>query len=231
MEGDEGGDAGSGGPNPAVVLGVALMLIGLLMVAVSVFGPDDKARVEASQTTMAPATRMSVPPIGSATTAPTTPAGIGVGVAPEVGGRTPLRGFGEVQVTIVSGDGKVCHECLLAAFNSAQRQRGLMEVEDPTLGGYGGMLFEFPTEVRGSFWMRRTPQPLSIAYFDDDGRLVSVADMEPCDDSASCPTYPAKGDFAYAIEVPKGKLEEMGIKGDARLTIDARQCEAAKAGG
>ena len=215
-------------PNRAAVLGVVLMLVGLVMVGVSLFGPADKALIEAATTTRP--TGPKAPPIGSGTTSPTTPTGIGGGTGPEVAGRTPLRGFGEVAVTIVSGDGKVCHECLMSAFSAAQRERGLMEVEDPTLGGYDGMLFEFPTEVRGSFWMRRTPLPLSIAYFDEDGRLVSTADMAPCGDSSDCPTYPAKDQFAYALEVPQGMLEELGVIGDARLTIDARACPKAKPG-
>ena len=217
------------GPNVALIVGVAFVLVGLAMMAVAYLGPDETRRVEAAGSTTS--TVMSVPQLASGTTSPTTPLGIGVGVGPEVNGRLPLRGYGEASVTIVSGKGKVCEECVLTAFTSEQRQRGLTRITDPTLGGYSGMLFEFPIEVRGSFWMRNTPIPLSVAFFDEDGRLVSTVDMEPCGDSDKCPRYSSKGDFKFALEVPQGTLPDIGVEGDAHLRIDSRRCPPPKAGG
>ena len=62
-----------------------------------------------------------------------------------------------------------------------------MEVRDPSLGGYDGMLFVFDQDEQVGFWMRNTPMPLSIAYFDGDGRFVSASDMAPCADSPAAP--------------------------------------------
>lgn len=173
--------------------------------------------------------RGASPSLGAAaTTAPTTPAvGLGEGVAPERDGRAPLRGFGEVLVTITDADGDTCEACLLAATDAAQRERGLMEVTDPELGGYDGMLFEYPEPITGAFWMRNTPMALSIAYFDEDRALVSAAHMEPCGDVDTCPTYASNGPFRYALEVPRGELGDLLVTPGSTFTIDARSCPAA----
>ena len=136
---------------------------------------------------------------------------------PFAAGRTPLAGFGEVAVRITAPDGTVRVLCMLRARSDAQRQRGLMTVTDPELGGYDGMLFEFDDDVTGRFWMRNTPLALSIAYIDDRGRLVSSSDMAPCRDSARCPTYPARVPYRMAVEVPRGGLSRLGIEPGSQL--------------
>jgi uncharacterized membrane protein (UPF0127 family) len=67
--------------------------------------------------------------------------------------------------------------------------------------------------------MRDTALPLSIAYLDEDGGIVSTADMDPCLDLGDqCPSYPADGPYADTVEVVQGGLEELGLDGpDARL--------------
>lgn len=175
----------------------------------------------------------SAPPVGSidmadATTAPTTPdVGLGEGFTPERDGRTPLRGFGEATVTVTDRSGSVCELCLLAATTEQQRARGLMEVTDPDLGGYDGMIFEYPDPVDGAFYMRNTPMPLSIAYFDATGAFVSATDMTPCDDVERCPTYPAASPFRYAVEVPEGVLSDVGIAEGSSVAVTGRTCPLA----
>lgn len=173
----------------------------------------------------------------SVATAPTTPAGlVGEWADEKVEGRTLLRGFGSVAATITAADGTVCEVCLLAAFSSEQRAAGLMYVTDPELGGHDGMVFRFDADVATGFWMRNTRLPLSIAYFDADGVLVSVADMEPCpDDEPNCPVYAATAPFRYAVEVPQGNLADIGVGGaggsepgprDAVLKVTDDPCPA-----
>src|SRR5690606_951725 len=96
-----------------------------------------------------------------------------------------------------------------AALTSAQRGRGLMEVTD--LQGYSVMIFVYPEDTQGAFYMRNTPTPLSIAWVAEDGSVVSTADMAPCEDREGCPTYPPAGPYRYAIEVFQGGLDELGI--------------------
>lgn len=170
-----------------------------------------------------PATR---PPAASTST--TAVDDLGEGFAPERDGRRRLNGFGEVAATITAADGSTCEVCLLAATTEAQRERGLMEVTDRDLGGYDGMLFRFPAEIDGGFWMRNTPMPLSIAYFDGEGAFVSATDMVPCSDSASCPTYAADAAFRWALEVPAGRLGDLGVGDGAVIRVDATRCPRAE---
>jgi uncharacterized membrane protein (UPF0127 family) len=214
-----------------LIIGVVCVLVGLVLVLVwfvdADAGRDDQPGATTTSTAVG---SLDVPALSTGTTAPLDGADIGVGVGPEVGGRTPLRGFGEVAATITSEGGEVCEVCLLSAVTPEQRARGLMEVTDESLGGYDGMLFEFPTEVDGAFWMRSTPLPLSIAYFDASGALVSTEDMAPCgdeDEEPTCPSYPAAAPFAFALEVPEGLLDDIGVEGAATLVIDARVCPEA----
>ncbi|WP_421117969.1 DUF192 domain-containing protein [Aquihabitans daechungensis] len=210
------------------------MLVGLVLVAVAFVRSGSDTKSGAAATVPASAEAPSIvasPGLGAGTTVPLAGGGIGEETGPEIAGRTPLRGFGEAAVTVTTPDGKICELCVMTASSGDQRERGLMEVTDEDLGGYDGMLFEYPGPLEGAFWMRNTPQPLSIAYFDASGDFVSTADMEPCGDEASCPTYPAKGTFMYALEVPQGMLDEAGAVDGATLRIHARRCPVAEAGG
>lgn len=121
--------------------------------------------------------------------------------------------FGEVAFRIDGG----ALRCALLAETTAQHMRGLMGRTD--LGGYAGMLFRFRSDTSGGFYMRNTPLPLSIAWFDADGRLVSTADMDPCLDQAECPTYRPAGPYRYALEVPQGDLGPLGVRPGSRLEV------------
>jgi len=138
-------------------------------------------------------------------------------------GRTPLAGFGETHVTVQTPTGSLSW-CMLLAATQAQHNRGLMQVTDPTLGGYDGMLFRFSSDSKDSFYMRNTPMPLSIAFVDSSGKLVSTADMSPCEDRDGCALYNAAAPYRIAIEVPQGRLGRLGIEPGATVTDDARPC-------
>jgi uncharacterized membrane protein (UPF0127 family) len=89
------------------------------------------------------------------------------------------------------------------------------------LGGADGMVFVYEGPASGQFWMRGTPMPLSIAFFAADGSFVSATDMEPCltGPAAACPRYSAAGPYVAAIEVPQGRLAELGIGAGSRLVL------------
>lgn len=227
----ERSDAAPTGPSLGLVIGAGCLLIGLALVVVSLVRSSSGDASDAAATTTTAVIPVEAPGIEAGTTAPLGSAGLGEGVGPEVAGRTPLRGFGEVQVSLTTEEGKICELCLLSAMTEEQRARGLMEVTDEDLGGYDGMLFEYPESTDGQFWMRNTPMPLSIAYFDAQGKLVSTTDMEPCGATGDCPTYPAAGSFTYAIEVPQGMLDEIGATPGATLHIHTRRCPLAEGGG
>jgi uncharacterized protein len=89
-----------------------------------------------------------------------------------------------------------------------ERQTGLMGRE--SLSPYDGMAFLWEEPVMSSFWMKDTLFPLSIAFWDDAGRVISILDMDPCT-ADPCPSYGPDEPFVGAIEVDQGTLEERGV--------------------
>jgi len=75
-----------------------------------------------------------------------------------------------------------------------------------------GMLFLFPGEAMRSFWMKNTRIPLDIFYFDEDLKLVSVAEnTKPCR-TQRCPSYPSTAPAKFVLELNAGKAAELGVK-------------------
>ena len=135
--------------------------------------------------------------------------------------RTPFGDFSEIAFRIEGGAAAqnraqaTAARCALLAETGEQQSQGLMKRTD--LGGYDGMLFKFATDNEGGFWMKATPLPISIAFFDATGQFVSTTDMAPCIHQASCPTYSAARPYRWALEVPQGALPRLGIGPGSRL--------------
>ncbi len=131
--------------------------------------------------------------------------------------RTPFGGFPEIAFRIEGGSAAraTAARCALLAETDGQHSQGLMNRTD--LGGYDGMLFKFANDNDGGFWMKDTPLPLSIAFFDATGRFVSTTDMAPCIHQPSCPTYSATRPYRWALEVPQGALPRLSIGPGTRL--------------
>ena len=92
------------------------------------------------------------------------------------------------------------------------RSRGLMHVTE--LGDVRGMLFVHTDDSTSTFHMRDTVIALDIAFFREDGSLVSQASMVPCA-AAPCDRYHASGPYRYALETVVG-----GFEGIDPLTLD-----------
>lgn len=104
-----------------------------------------------------------------------------------------------------------------------QRAIGLMERQ--ALPEDEGMLFLFPEEQPDSaaFYMFRTLIPLSIAFLDSAGRIVSILDMEPCDRpvAAWCDRYPPGMPYHAALEVNQGLFGARGVGLGDRIVLEA----------
>lgn len=198
--------------------------MGAVVVAVSAAGgcasgdddggaaPSDPSVATSDAITTVATVPPTVPAPPTAPAVPTTPV-----PTPPV---TP-EGFDLSPAEVTLADGEVCPLCLWVADTGILRQRGLMGVTD--LGGADGMVFVYDGPASGQFWMRGTPMPLSIAFFGADGSFVSTTDMEPCltGPAAACPRYTAAGPYVAAIEVPQGRLAELGIGPGSRLALAA----------
>ena len=129
----------------------------------------------------------------------------------------PVEGFGQIAFRVEGPTGSAAERCALLAESAEQRTRGLMNRTD--LAGHDGMIFRFEADTSGSFWMKDTPLPLSIAWFDSSGAFVSSTDMEPCLNRPSCPTYSAAGPYRFALEVPQGALPDLGVGPGSRVVL------------
>jgi uncharacterized protein len=102
------------------------------------------------------------------------------------------------------------------ADTTEERATGLMGRE--SIGPHDGMAFTFGAPTDGSFWMKNTLIPLSIAFWDEDGRIVGILDMEPCTDDP-CPTYGPGVPYVGALEVEQGAFDEHGVEVGDRLEL------------
>jgi uncharacterized protein len=78
------------------------------------------------------------------------------------------------------------------------------------LASDAGMAFLFDEPTRGPFWMKDTLIPLSIAFWDEEGRIVAVLDMSPCS-ADPCPRYQPGSEYVGALEVNVGFFRDHGV--------------------
>ena len=71
-----------------------------------------------------------------------------------------------------------------------------------------GMLFVYAEPEILTFWMKNTRMPLSIAFIDTAGRIVSIQKMNPFPLTT---VYASPVPALYALEVNQGWFEENGV--------------------
>lgn len=84
------------------------------------------------------------------------------------------------------------------AHTQLSRSQGLMYRE--SLQENAGMLFVFPEANYYSMWMKDTYIPLSVAFIDENGVILNVADMLPQTRTA----HDSSGVAKYALEMNLG---------------------------
>ncbi|MDR3300401.1 MAG: DUF192 domain-containing protein [Candidatus Accumulibacter sp.] len=97
------------------------------------------------------------------------------------------------------------------AADQASRARGLMYRE--SMAANRGMLFVFPWAERHCMWMRNTLLPLSVAFLDDQGKILNIEDMRPLTEDNHCASAPVR----FALEMNRGYFAEKGIKPGQRI--------------
>jgi uncharacterized protein len=98
------------------------------------------------------------------------------------------------------------------ASTPQSRMIGLMMREH--LAPNHGMVFVFEDKSQHCFWMRNTLIPLSIAFIDDDGTVVSIADMAPKSEASTCPQRPVR----YALEMDQGWFAKRGVTAGNKIS-------------
>ena len=97
------------------------------------------------------------------------------------------------------------------AADFSSRARGLMHRK--SLAPNAGMLFIFDDAALHCMWMKNTYVPLSVAFLDEKGEIINIADMEPQSERSHCAARPAR----YALEMERGWFAQRGVKPGARL--------------
>ena len=98
-----------------------------------------------------------------------------------------------------------------AATTPQSRTVGLMHRE--RLAPNHGMLFVFEDKSQQCFWMRNTLVPLTIAFIEDDGTIVQLADMAPKSEANHCSQKPVR----FALEMEQGWFAKRGLAAGAKL--------------
>lgn len=138
--------------------------------------------------------------------------------APDQGAGRPSGGMPTATVVLRSPGGERVSVRVEVAADEASRQRGLMG--RARLPAHAGMLFVYAGPHRGSFWMRDTSIPLTIAFFDRGGRILRVLDMAPCE-REPCPRYDPGVAYRGALEVNRGYLDRLGVGPGWRVEVPA----------
>ncbi len=91
------------------------------------------------------------------------------------------------------------------AATPESRQTGMML--RTSMPPHRGMLFVFPELGKHCMWMRNTLLPLSVAFLDENGRIINFADMQPKTEDNHCAARPAR----YALEMNLGWFRSRGV--------------------
>lgn len=113
------------------------------------------------------------------------------------------------RATFTTTSGTFRTAILKVASTDTERAQGLMNVQ--TLAPDTGMAFVFDGPTTATFWMKDTIIPLSIAFWDAQGRIVDILEMTPCR-ADPCPTYTARAPYTTALEMNAGWYERHGVQ-------------------
>jgi uncharacterized membrane protein (UPF0127 family) len=98
------------------------------------------------------------------------------------------------------------------ARSDEERAQGLMYRRD--MPQDEGMLFMCDEREVQNFWMKDTPLPLSIAFLEEDGTILRIADLEPHDLEPESSGHPVR----FVLEVNQGWFADRGIVPGTRLS-------------
>jgi uncharacterized protein len=105
------------------------------------------------------------------------------------------------------------------ADTGAEQQRGLMFRQE--LAPDAGMLFDYGSERKVSFWMQNTYIPLDMVFIGADGTVKHIHEnAKPLDPTSISSRVPVR----FVLEIPGGRASEIGLRvGDvlAHIRVEA----------
>jgi hypothetical protein len=106
-----------------------------------------------------------------------------------------------------------------------EMQHGLMDRRD--LKPDQGMLFVYERPQQQSFWMRHTPTPLDVGFFNANGELEEIYPMYPFDET---PVRSRSEALKFALEMNQGWFSAHQVKPGAKLDLKALAAALAERG-
>jgi uncharacterized protein len=98
------------------------------------------------------------------------------------------------------------------AITDGEMTRGLMGRTD--LQPDQGMLFVHRQPIRASFWMKNTPLPLDIGFFNPEGRLLEIYPLFPHDETL---VRSRSDQIQFALEMNQGWFSRNAVRPGAIL--------------
>jgi uncharacterized protein len=122
---------------------------------------------------------------------------------------------GTATITAPTGSPRVVLKVEIARTD-AERGRGLMYRR--SLAPKAGMVFLYPSDHRGGYWMKNTLIPLDIAFYDARGKILRILTMQPCRRDP-CRVYDPKVAYRAALEVNAGSFRRWGVRAGDRVAV------------
>lgn len=113
------------------------------------------------------------------------------------------------RAVIIETDGGTVLVRADVADTPAERRKGLSGRSE--IPRDFGMVFVYFEPTTTGFWMKDTLVPLSIAWFDEDGRIFEIRDLPLCR-SEPCPVYTPHRPYRGALEVARGAFDDWGVE-------------------
>lgn len=98
------------------------------------------------------------------------------------------------------------------ATTPTSQQLGLMYRKELPMNQ--GMLFVFSDKAGHCFWMKNTLIPLSIAFLDDDGKIINIEEMSPQTENSHCPIRATR----FALEMNQAWFSSRKISSGAVIS-------------
>ena len=102
------------------------------------------------------------------------------------------------------------------ASNEDDRQLGLMHRDK--MAAQHGMLFIFDNSGQYCMWMKNTLIPLSVAFADENGKILNIEDMQPQTKNQHC----AMGAARYALEMNMGWFAKHQVQPGMRIELSGK---------
>jgi uncharacterized membrane protein (UPF0127 family) len=98
------------------------------------------------------------------------------------------------------------------------RARSIGLMGRPRLAADAGMVFLFEGPRTSGFWMKNTLIPLSIAFWDQSGRILRILHMTPCR-ADPCQLYFPGVSYVGAVETNRGWFAAHGVQRGDRVAL------------